>query len=157
MLNFDVLLHNYPTQDHKELLQWIGGGLSTGWNFEHIDNTCAIRMSRALNYSGLLVPHGYPGLLVVHGKDRKYYATRAREMKKWLALRLGRPLELHAPVDRAAFQGKKGIIGFSVQFKDAAGHIDLWDGTTFQYERGALSEGLDYFKLATKVVLWEIQ
>jgi len=153
--SFDLLLRNYPDDDDPEAVkQQIGGHVNAAW----ITNTCAVRLSRALNYSGFPLPGNFAGMQVVSGADKKYYAYRMQELKRWLAFRLGPPtLEVKKPgtgsVDRANFAGKRGIIVFDIHFSDASGHIDLWDGQTFTHEHVA---GKDYFALATTVALWEL-
>src|SRR5436305_1588344 len=151
MAKFATLLANYPQDDEPEAVKkLIGGKVDAAW----ITNTCAVRLSRAFNYSGDPVPANFPGLHVVSGADKKHYAYRMQELKTWVAYKFGTPgVTARKPVDRATFAGKKGIIAFDIHFGDASGHIDLWDGSTFTHEHAA---GKDYFALATKVVLWEL-
>ena len=132
----------------------IGGRADADW----IQNTCALRLSRALNYAGLPLPAQFQGMEVITGADKRHYAFRMQELKKWIAFRLGSPtVEVVKPVnsliDRTAFTAKQGIVAFDIRFPDAAGHIDLWDGKTYTHEA---EDPRDYFALATKVVLWEL-
>jgi hypothetical protein len=149
---FVSLDSNYPkADDPEEVKKLIGGAVNAAW----ITNTCAIRMSRALNYSGMPLPAHFPGMNTIAGGDHKRYAFRMQELKLWVAHKFGKPtIDLSNPargIDRDAFAGKRGIIVFDIHFSDANGHIDLWDGTTFIHERIA---GHDYFAMATRVVLF---
>ena len=152
-MSYDALYRNYP--DHytvEEVKTGIGGHV----NSSDFKNTCAIRMSRALNYSGYPLPHNHPGLTTVSGTDKKWYAFRMQELKKYLITRFGPPsLSVTkgpmSGVDRSKFAGKKGIIAFDIVFPanpgehdDAYGHLDLWDGSHFTQEH----PGEDYFARA---------
>jgi len=152
--NYNVLYANYPKQDDAaEVKKLIGGHVDADW----IGNTCAIRLSRAMNYSGYPIPPHLPGLATVSGADNRWYAYRMQELKRFLPHFFGQPTSSatkgrDGAVDRTAFSGKRGIIAFDIHFADADGHLDLWDGKTFIHERIA---GRDYFAAAIKVVLWE--
>jgi hypothetical protein len=151
--DFDLMLHSYPKDADPEAVKKLVGG---DVNEKDITNTCTIRLSRALNYSAVPIPPNFGGLHVRRGADKKWYALRVREMKPWLRHVFGAPdLVQHksakTPIDRKAFAGRSGIIGFDIHFKDATGHLDLWDGVTFTHESVA---GEDYFAMATEAVLW---
>jgi len=145
---FAQMLTNYPAGSPDAVKRAIGGKVDAAW----ITNTCTIRMSRVFNYSGAPVPNDFAQMNVVSGADRKWYAYRVREMKRWLRYRFGRPnLETTSAVDRTSFSGQKGVIAFDIHFPDATGHLDLWDGSTYVHEA---VDPRDYFTLATKVDLW---
>ncbi len=158
-LSFANLMNNYPKDDDPETVKKIiGGKVDASW----IKNTCAVRLSRALNYAGCPIPAHHNGLEVVSGADRKHYAFRMQELKRWLWLRLGAPtIDRHKPmktlISRADFATHKGIIGFDIHFKDAEGHLDLWDGSTFIHDHVAIAHGQDYFALARRAFLWEMK
>lgn len=143
------LIANYPHGEADQVKRNIGGGV----NASYITNTCAIRLSRAFNYSGAEVPKG-AGMLTVRGADKKNYALRVAEFRKWLESRYGRPT-LSAPGKRShendappSFQGRKGVICFvDCGWSDASGHLDLWDGQK--------CVGHAYFDKAREVYLWE--
>ena len=71
----------------------IGGAVDADW----VTNTCAVRMSRGLNYSKLPVPAAFSGMHTVKGADGKHYAFRVRELRLWLpkATALGAGLRDH--------------------------------------------------------------
>jgi hypothetical protein len=151
--DFDTLLKNFPNpaDDADTVKSTIGGSVDAAW----ITNTCAIRMSRTLNYSGIPLPPKFTGLNVVAGADGKWYAYRQRELRRWMQLNFGQPMLRHKPstgqISRADFSLGKGIIGFDIHFSNATGHVDLWDGTSYTHEA---VDADDYFALATTVVLW---
>lgn len=120
-------------------------------------NTCAIRMSQGLNYSGVTVPGKFPGLYVVRGGDEKFYALRVAEVRKWLPTAIGPPdLDVKKKAgeafDQTAWAAFKGIIAFDISFSDATGHLDAWNGTTFSHEYGAV----EYWKRAHRITLWKL-
>ena len=148
---FAALSANYPNGTDERIRQRIGGRVNATW----IDHTCAVRLSRALNYSGVAVPAGFAGMKVVRGGDGKNYAFQVRGMRPWLEATFGRPqIRAVRPVDRRLFLGKKGVIAFVIPFSDASGHVDLWDGSKYTYEQGDQRDSRDYFTLANEVVLW---
>lgn len=141
---------NYP--DSADVKRMIGGAVDAAW----ITNTCAIRLSRALNYNAVPVPAKFAGLSTVKGGDGKRYAFRVREMEKWLTFQLGEPpfsvrKKEGDPFDKTPLGALRGIIGFNIRFTDATGHLDLWDGRKFSSE---YNTSKDYFTYATRVWLW---
>jgi hypothetical protein len=130
----------------------IGGAVDASW----ITNTCAVRLSRTLNYNSIPVPSNFPGLTTVRGGDAKRYAIRVREMERWLLFKLGKPdFEIkkkeNDAFDKSTIASYKGIIGFNIRFGDATGHLDLWDGRVFSSEH---KMSRDYWTSATKIWLW---
>ena len=139
--------------DSGQVKNAIGGEVNAGW----ITNTCAIRLSRTLNYNAVPVPSNLAGLLTVSGGDRKKYALRVRETRAWLLQTLGRPAFDQTKKEGAAFDKSllatmRGIIGFDIRFADATGHLDLWDGSTFSSE---YNMSKDYWTAATRIWLWK--
>ena len=133
----------------------IGGAVDAAW----IVNTCAIRMSRGLNYSGVPIPANFAGLLTVMGSDAKHYAIRVAEMRKWLPSShvLGKPnVEITKKADEAfdksTLAALKGIIAFDIHFSDATGHLDAWNGTAFSHEYAAT----DYWSRANRITFWSL-
>ena len=131
----------------------IGGEVNEDW----IVNTCAIRMSRGLNSSGVPLPAKFAGLLTVKGGDGKRYALRVAEMRKWLPTVLGKPdfdltKKAGTAFDKTTLAAMKGIIAFDIHFKDATGHLDAWDGKVFSHEY----ESADYWSRATRITLWTL-
>ncbi|WP_440967266.1 T6SS effector amidase Tae4 family protein [Massilia sp. GER05] len=138
--------------------QMIGGRFKKLYEQPAYTNTCAVRMSYALNRSGLkLAKHPDEGASV-EGGDGYTYWIRVANLKAYLIDRFkGADEELHLPAipsslldDNAAMSkqfkervrqaeawltsklsGRNGIVVFDVSgWRDASGHFTLWDGTT---------------------------
>lgn len=143
---FTKLWDNYPnSHDTAAVKKEIGGNVDAAW----ITNTCTIRLSRALNYAGSKVPAAFPGLNVVRGADKLFYAFRVKEMNKYMTAHFGASTHtsLGGADGRTAVAGKRGIIMFDVQgWNDATGHFDLWNGVGPRYS--------EYFDKAREVKLW---
>lgn len=147
---------DYVNYTSSQVLDKIGGKVK----INDFQNTCAVRLSRTLNYNSLELPKPgeFDGLNVVSGNDKKWYAYRVREIRKWLMGRLSAPkfdLSKQAgdAFDKKNISQYKGIIGFDIQFSDATGHLDLWDGSDFTAEKkGGLTP--DYWKSATRIWVW---
>lgn len=121
-------------------------------NYGWIKNTCAIRMSRALNYSGHEIPNN-DNLRTVPGGDNKRYAFRVQELREYLINQFSIPHHTYNNPDLKSiipqeFIGTKGIIVFTVDsWSDATGHFTLWDGSN-------CIDGTNYWGKASKVEIW---
>ena len=172
--NFDDLLKQYPKAGVVDIKKLIGGAIDdtsqpTGkqWLGGAGGDTCTIRMSRALNYSGVHIPAKYPGLRTAPGRDNLHYAFAVQEMRRWLTGTFGPPdIDVRGkPVSRQPFTKDKGIILFDIRFgmnpdgqTRAMGHVDLWDSKTFFDElTGVSSPERDFFEIADGVSLWITQ
>lgn len=152
--NFDHLWNAYPApggpaEDAKHM---IGGEVDADW----VTNTCVVRLSRAMNYSGNLVAEvAGDEILTLRGADGRPYALRVAEFQRYLRRRYGPPTlswtyppQQGGPVP-ASFRGRKGILCFEVSvWSDATGHFDLWDGSAPRHH--------GYFDVADAVHLWEV-
>jgi hypothetical protein len=141
----------YP--DSEAVKAMIGGNVDA----DYITNTCAVRLSRGLNDSGVPVPGNRAGLVTVKGGDGKRYALRVAEMRTWLPGALGKPaVDLRKKqgesFDKSSLAALKGIIAFDIRFSDATGHLDSWDGRTFSSEYNVE----DYWAPATRITLWSL-
>ena len=74
---FVNMLSAYPKGSAEDVFNLIGGKVKAN-NFT---NSCAIRLSRSLNYSGHSVSY-IPPNLTVSGNDKKWYIYRVTEMVK---------------------------------------------------------------------------
>ena len=142
---------NYP--DSAQVKRLIGGLVDADW----ITNTCAIRMSHALNEVGIVLPRGFKGLNTVKGGNGRRYAFRVRELRKWFDTALKKPefdldKKASSTFDKSSIAAMKGIIAFDIAFSDATGHIDLWDGTQITAE-SLMSK--DYYDSATRITVWK--
>jgi hypothetical protein len=149
---FDSLKTAYPAGSPSAAKSLIGGKVNADW----ITNTCAIRISRVLNYNAVPIPGPNAKVLdVVSGADSRWYAYRQKPLQDWFRSNFGSPsLELPKPANRRKLQNLQGFIGFDIHFADATGHFDLWFGDRFGTEAEATH---DYFALANKVVFWRVR
>ena len=141
----------YP--DSYQVKQLLGGRVATG----NINNTCAVRMSAALNCSGVPIPRYHNNLTTIQDGNGNNIAIRTSELNRWLRYRFGETdfylrKQSGEPFDKSQLAGKKGIISFRIKFSDASGHIDLWDGSKFSSEYRLKK---DYWTLAYRIYFWE--
>ena len=92
-------------------------------------NTCAIRVSRALNYAGHLVRSHVANARVNSGGDGRWYVYGVRDLNRYLTAVYGPPDvekkgETQGSVTAQDLLGEQGIIEFDSY------HMDLFDGTT---------------------------
>jgi hypothetical protein len=143
---------DYINFSSEEAKRWIGGQVDAAW----LTNTCALRLSRTLNYNDLQLPAKFPDFHYVLGADGMRYCYRVRELRRWLDYKIGKPQfekkkKAGDAFDKTQLAGMKGIIGFDIHFSDATGHLDLWDGRIFSSEHRM---SRDYWVSATKIWLW---
>lgn len=146
--SFAAMVRAYPNHaDPADVFALIGGKVLAN----NYPNSCVIRVSRALNYSGQPIRRT-AGMLTSSGSDGKWYAPRVADFDAYMRRNYGPPaLEVQGqprgPTDRSAFRGKRGIIEFKVTgWSNATGHFDLWDGIRCIHQ--------DYFEKASRVSLW---
>ena len=79
----------YPRVEGENLVQTVGGAVQAAYNqYPSLSRGyCALKVSRALNYSGINIPQitttsGNPGTL--QGRDGKYYFLNAKALNKWM-------------------------------------------------------------------------
>jgi hypothetical protein len=161
---FEKLKRSYPQGEVPEILALIGRPEAT-----YIENTCAIRVSYAMNAAGFRIDSRLqdgtavadPKKKIIYLSDRsgvrngQSYVIRVDELARYLLAKYGKPQVWSAkdkntrderPL-RSAVKGKKGIILFVVNWTDATGHFDLWDGSKASHDQ--------YFGPATDVFLWQ--
>lgn len=155
--SYEQLELYYPRGSSSSVKKFIGGKVDAQW----INNTCAIRMSRALNYSGAPIPREYAGVYsknedypkVVSGEDKKWYIYRVEILQKYLTSKYGRPesfnISGNTDIPESLFN-RKGIIVFSVRsWNDATGHATLWNG------KSCIVDDC-YFPIATHAYFWPV-
>jgi hypothetical protein len=146
--SFDVMETSYPYGSTDQVKSEIGGKINADW----INNTCAIRMSRVLNYSVPELQISKQGNLTISGNDKKWYFYRVSDLIKYLTNNLGKA-DVYltrtntGEIDISKLKDKKGIIIFEVPFADATGHATLWNGKNCVDEQC-------YFDRATAIYLW---
>jgi len=143
---FESLLQHYPIGDYRDVKKKIGGHV----NHPAFENTCAIRLSRSLNYASSNNRIGYTSNATVSGEDNYWYFYRVNDIVPYLNRHFGVPnITALGNIDQSKFIGKKGIIHFVVTgWRDATGHVDLWDGENCASEC--------YFDRASSISLWEM-
>lgn len=153
-ITFNTLKANYPDgkTTPEQIKTKVGGKVNAGW----ITNTCVIKLSMAFNGTQFAIPNHFPGLLTVSGADKKWYALRVKEFRKYLENKFGKPDLVHKNVRKLSavptdFIGKTGIIAFEVAgWSDASGHFTLWNGHR-------CLDNSDYWGNSHEVVLWEVK
>jgi len=112
----------------------IGGRVATNINHPDLkvrwNNTCAVRMSYILNYSGMIIP-AMSGQ-TVSGADNRQYFYRVRNLISFLVQHWGKPeIVRYPPSGGGTLAGKKGVILFEISgWTDAQGHATLYNGST---------------------------
>lgn len=91
-------------------------------------NTCAVRLSYILNYSGMSLPH-IAGQ-TVSGADKRWYFFRVKNLISYLEQKWGKASIVKYPAaNDPLLAGKKGLILFEVSgWSDAQGHATLFNG-----------------------------
>ena len=141
--SFQMMWEAFPDHDKYPTLRalhtFIGGTLTKNIDapgFGEQGNTCAVRMSRALNYGNFPVSPKLVnalGIATMTGADGKLYIFRVRDLKAYLKNALGvAPSKVTKDFNKA-FLKMQGIVAFEVSgWSDASGHVALWNGTNFR-------------------------
>ncbi len=151
--DFDLLKETYLGKKFTadEVKKFVGGGL----NSKDVTNTCIVRLSKPLNDAGELIPVWTLEFRTRQGKDKRWYGLRVKEFWSYMVKSYGKPtISAKSPLDKKAFRGIRGIIGFRVSrehFNDATGHFTLWDG--FDLLHGG--DEHDYWQIAYEAAIWE--
>jgi hypothetical protein len=151
------MIKNYPGENisSRDFYPMISQALvsEVNKNARDWENTCATRMSYALNRSGIRL-YRKATIATIQGEDKFTYWIRVKELKKYLKERFkGGDFE-HTPLPIENFTaesmqaraqdaqdniikkitGKHGIIVFDVTgWNNASGHFTLWDGKDLVY------------------------
>lgn len=142
---FSNMYNNYPKNSTNgdmfvpDVCNLIGGQVKIKFDQHNIANACALRVSRALNYSGVTIP--YIANQTLQGADGKNYFIYAANLYNWLVKTLG-PHEIH----KTRAEGYPNGSGFLKQLMGiqnrgiyimkpipssaftASGHATLWGG-----------------------------
>ncbi|OBU10812.1 hypothetical protein AYY17_14955 [Morganella psychrotolerans] len=133
----------------KDVGRIIGGKVQYNIDQGIFQNACAIRMSYALNYSGITINRS-PRWATSSGKDKKWYIFKVADLISFIEANLGKPdITIKSNIDIKSFKDKKGLIVFNVGWDDATGHATLWNGT-------GCSDSC-YFQQASEAMLWELK
>lgn len=122
-----------PANPAAKVAKVIGGNVAVNINNrdprQRWANTCAVRLSYILNYSGMLIPR-VPGQ-TVSGADKRWYFYRGKYLIGFLEQQWGKAeIVKYPPSGGGTLAGKKGLILFEVLgWSDAQGHATLFDGS----------------------------
>lgn len=131
----ELLLMEYPHGQAADVGVVVGGTVQKNLEnpkYTAYKDTCAIRVSRTLNYGGDPIPWAGGGLdnpfrpgtkvRTDKGGDGKFYIYSTLDMRAYLNTRYGKPKKFPPTATAADLKGLKGIIAFGFL------HIDIWDG-----------------------------
>lgn len=137
---FDKLWKNYPKVDTAREAYSLVGGQALELHLENPSgyaNSCALKFSRSLNYSGITIGKSESGFYTVKGEDNLNYLLRVAEMIRFVEKQFGSPTQVYDASEftmsevHSNLMGKTGIIIFDVKgWSDATGHVTLWNGST---------------------------
>ncbi|MFT3788329.1 MAG: T6SS effector amidase Tae4 family protein [Tepidisphaeraceae bacterium] len=123
--SFAALWEAYPRGTPGDVVGMIGGKVAYNYDTDPLyRNTCAIRISRALNYGSAPIQRGVAGALSNSGSDKRWYIFRMAELGNYLTARYGAPAELPTDASAKSLAHRHGIVSFGKL------HIDLWNGDT---------------------------
>jgi Type VI secretion system (T6SS), amidase effector protein 4 len=145
-----TLWSQYPAgKTPQEVVDDIGGKVKANYKPDTIyGNTCAIRVSRALNLGGWDIDKAVAKTANARwnsGGDKKAYVYAVSDLSGYLTAMYGAPTSFPTNAKKADLAGKQGIIAFGEH------HIALWNGTD-------VLEG-DYFgsaEIKHPILLWEL-
>ena len=138
--SFARLWQAFPDHDRYRnmaaLYTWLGGAAQRNIEvagFGPDGNTCAIRMSVAFNHGGApIVAARVPPKKTLGTADGTRIIWEVAVFRRYLLATLGAPsIDDASPFDDS-FRGRHGIIAFSVNWRDATGHIALWNGAVYR-------------------------
>jgi hypothetical protein len=122
-----------------DLYRALGGGAAAAINWDGFGengNTCASRVSAALNWAGSPIDPVIANRLdisTLRTADGHHIIFRVRELRRYLLEAYGTPDVDETPPFGDGFAGLPGIVAFAVQgFSDATGHMALYDGTGYR-------------------------
>ncbi|MCI5785988.1 MAG: type VI secretion system amidase effector protein Tae4 [Helicobacter trogontum] len=134
-----------PIQKAKPKYELVGGEPYDKFkNAPHTyENTCALRMSYALNYGGIPITKPTPNTKAFLGNDKKIYVLGSQDIRdflyvKWKYQAPYNPKSMNSKKENEDFYNnellqfsKNGIIVMRIDGwgESAYGHTTLWDGT----------------------------
>lgn len=138
MPHFDKLWEKYPRGSLEDVKKKIGGNVNADW----VNNTCAIRLSYALNRIGYNITHD--GNETISGymsdderkQNKKWHYYRFEKIEEYIKKHVGdfgEKIELASRSQIAqTIKDKKGILFFHIPGnKEYTGHAALWNGKNF--------------------------
>jgi Type VI secretion system (T6SS), amidase effector protein 4 len=157
LLQYSTLALNYPTPaEHPtevantySIWKLVGGKVQQNGESGTFTNSCAIRMSHALNGSGIQINFASGKTSSGKNPPKWWYYFRVNDLKDFIS-------DIFGTADsytKEEFKKncKKGIVILNVPWQDATGHADLWDG------KHMIDGHDDYIDLATSIQFWEVE
>ena len=156
LLDYSQLSQNYPVPNvyptspspgQTTIWDLVGGKVAQNGNNGIFTNSCAIRMSYALNQSGSKIPFTKGG--TVSGANGDWYFYRVADLQKYLNTLLGSPQQFSSQNWQAGIEDQTGIVNFQNNWSDATGHFDLYNGSTtidgHDYSTQPSSQGVQFY------------
>jgi len=155
--SYQDFFNNFPNVDAPAVYTLIGGQILAHHQSDpaNYSNACALRVSRALNYSGITIP-ALRGTET--GSDGKNYFLSAQNLNAWMRKTFGPPTDHFTKAQGGTngenfpslIDGKKGIYSMVASGWVATGHADLFNG---RY----CDRGCDITKYTQTIDIWELQ
>ena len=156
-ISYNDLKAHFPDKsiERDQLYDVLGGDWPSKKNDPNYQNTCAIRLSHALNEAGHPIPKKYKQAIDGKGRNIVLNVSKFNEYMKetfgeytWAISK--QPKE-NFPLSDIPSQ-YKGIIVYHVDFGDATGHFDMWTGSAF------LGKGKEEdIKKGFDIILWNLE
>lgn len=132
--NFKLMWAGFPTRleyrDLEALFTHLGGAAAKNIDapgFGRTGNTCAARLSVALQAGGVMISGG-GGIRTVGTANGKRIIFAVADMRRFLEREFGKPKRDVTVPFHSDFLKRQGIIAFGVEgWSDATGHIALFD------------------------------
>jgi RHS repeat-associated protein len=137
LLDYPTLVRNYPLPSvyptspvpgQTTIWNLIGGKVGQNGNSGAFQNSCAIRLSYALNQSGSKIP--FIKGITVSGSNGDWYFFRVADLQNYLDSLLGMPQQFTPQNWQSGIGDQTGILEFQNHWGDATGHFDLYNGST---------------------------
>ena len=126
---FNALRSNYKGEafEPADIYKLIGGKVEQNFNNnkDAYFNTCALRLSYAFNYSGVVIPFHKDE--TGSGSDSRWYFYRVKDIIRFINNNFPFSRKLTSK-NKTDFFNHCGIIYFKANWRDSSGHITLWDG-----------------------------
>ena len=160
-VSYGALAKNYPSYDDypskpdpfapdkTPIWDFIGGKVNENRDF--FKNSCAIRLSHALNKSGLLIPFipGETSSGTGPNGETWWYIPRLDDMSQYLSSQFGKP-QSFTP-EQFKKNKNSGVVIFQIPWNDATGHVDLWDGSN------TIDGHNDYIGKSKRILFWKLE
>lgn len=95
-------------------------------------NTCALRMSYALNHGGFKISRKVPYREYINENTNDSIILKVPLMIEFLKSKFKKSdIEFKSDANsfKSQMQGTKGIVVFEIKYSDANGHVTLWNGS----------------------------